>query len=185
MAKIVSFHKNNNRLIAEVKKGNRIAQKELYEAYSPSVLSICRLYINDLHFAEDIMIKAFFKIFMKLPDYQEQNHFYAWIRRITVNECIDFLRSSVNKMTFSEWEDMDETYEDFNTKNIDTEYLQKFIDDLPFGCKMVFNLYVFEDFTHKEIAEELSISVGTSKSQLSYAKKILQEKLSKDYNYAR
>ena len=185
MAKIVEFHKNNNQLISKARKGDRKAQKELYDAYSPSVLSICRLYINDLHFAEDVMIKAFLKIFMNLCDYQEQNHFYAWIRRIAVNECIDFLRSSVNKITLSEWEDTGEVYEDINTKNLDTEHLQKFIDDLPFGCKMVFNLYVFEDFTHKEIAEELSISVGTSKSQLSYAKKILKEKLSKDYNYAR
>ncbi|GIJ97472.1 DNA-directed RNA polymerase sigma-70 factor [Capnocytophaga stomatis] len=187
MSKSIKIKTDKKYLIERAKQNDRLAQKELYEAYASSLLSVCRLYINDLHFAEDVLLKAFFKIFTHLKDYKEQEHLYAWMRRITVNECIDFLRSKTQKVVYSAWENSyDDTEEISSEQLFEQEYLQAFIDELPSGCKMVFNLYVFEDYSHKEIAEELGISEGTSKSQLAYSKKLLKEKLTnKKYNYAK
>lgn len=179
MKKAIKICFENQHLIEKAKQNDRLAQKTLYECYSPAMLSVCRLYISDLHFAEDVLVKAFFKILTHLHQYQEQNHFYAWIRRIVVNECLDFLRSNLQKNRFSQWSDIYDSLDE----NIENHYLdqeeeiQKFIDELPSGCRAVFNLYVFEDYSHTQIAEALNISVGTSKSQLAYAKKILKEKV--------
>lgn len=171
----------NQQLIEQAKKNDRLAQKKLYEAYASALLSVCRLYVSDLHFAEDVLMKAFFKIFTNLNAYQEQNQFYAWMRKIVVNECIDFLRSKAQKSTFSDWDDTYDSLDEISSETLfEQEKIQAFIDELPEGCRMVFNLYVFEDYQHKDIAQELGISVGTSKSQLSYAKKILKEKLKKE-----
>lgn len=99
------------------------------------------------------------------------------MRRITVNECIDFLRSKQQKLIYSDWNDNYDTIDD-NTLDEATyqeAQIQAFINQLPEGSRMVFNLYVFEDYTHKQIAQTLGISEGTSKSQLAYAKKMLKK----------
>ncbi|GJH39979.1 DNA-directed RNA polymerase sigma-70 factor [Capnocytophaga sp. HP1101] len=167
----------DHRIIEKARHNDRLAQKQLYDQYAPALLSVCRLYISDLQFAEDALLKAFFKIFTNINTYQEQEHFYAWIRRITVNECIDSLRSKAHKLSFAEWSD---TYDTIDNDTLDNESfsddeIQTFVDKLPPACRTVFNLYVFEDCSHKQIAEKLSISEGTSKSQLAYAKKLLQQ----------
>lgn len=181
MPKKINIQMENKQLIERAQKNDRLAQKMLYEAYAPALLSVCRLYINDLHFAEDVLMKAFFKIFTNLNAYQEQNQFYAWMRKIVVNECIDFLRSKAQKNAFSDWNDVYDSLDDIACESLfEQKQIQTFIDELPEGCRMVFNLYVFEDYEHKDIARELGISLGTSKSQLSYAKKLLKEKLKKE-----
>lgn len=187
MSKTVKIKTDRRHLIERAKQNDRLAQKELYESYAPAMLSVCRLYIADLHFAEDVLLKAFFKVFTHLEKYKDEEHLYAWIRRITVNECIDFLRSKTMKIHYSDWENIYDEAEEISSEYVfEQEYLQAFIDELPIGCKMVFNLYVFEEYTHKEISKELGISEGTSKSQLAYGKKLLKEKLNtKKYNYGR
>lgn len=179
MQKNITLHIENQQLIEKAKQNNRLAQKQLYELYSSAMLSVCRLYINDLHFAEDVLLKSFFKIFTNLHLYKEQNHFYAWIRRIVVNECLDFLRNKKQKIQFTEWtEKYDEIDEDVENQLLTEEKIvQTFIDELPSGARTVFNLYVFEDYSHQQISDELKISVGTSKSQLAYAKKMLKQKI--------
>ena len=153
-------------LIEKAQRNDRLAQKQLYDQYAPALLSVCRLYISD-----------FFKIFTHINKYQEQEHFYAWMRRITVNECIDFLRSKAQKLSFADWSDTYDTVDDayLENENFSDAEIQSFVDQLPTACRAVFNLYVFEDYSHKQIAKELSISEGTSKSQLAYAKKLLQQ----------
>lgn len=187
MSQTINIQLESKYLVDKAKGNDRLAQKQLYEAYSPAMLSVCRLYINDLHFAEDVLLKAFFKIFTNLKSYSEENHLYAWMRKIVVNECIDFLRSKTQKITFSDWDDTYDSLDDISSEGLFVEeQIQSFIDELPEGCRMVFNLYVFEDYGHQQIAEELDISVGTSKSQLAYAKKILKAKLIKEnYDYAK
>jgi len=167
----------DHRLIEKAERNDRLAQKQLYDQYAPALLSVCRLYINDLQFAEDALLKAFFKIFTNLSKYEEQEHFYAWMRRIAVNECIDFLKSKAQKLSFADWSDTYDTIDDVYLENetFSESEIQSFVDQLPTACRTVFNLYVFEDYSHKQIAEELSISEGTSKSQLAYAKKLLQQ----------
>ncbi|EKY21965.1 RNA polymerase sigma factor [Capnocytophaga genosp. AHN8471] len=167
----------DHRLIEKAQRNDRLAQKQLYDQYAPALLSVCRLYINDLQFAEDALLKAFFKIFTNLSKYEEQEHFYAWMRRIAVNECIDFLKSKAQKLSFADWSDTYDIIDDVYLENetFSESEIQSFVDQLPTACRTVFNLYVFEDYSHKQIAEELSISEGTSKSQLAYAKKLLQQ----------
>ena len=167
----------DHRLIEKAQRNDRLAQKQLYDQYAPALLSVCRLYINDLQFAEDALLKAFFKIFTNLSKYEEQEHFYAWMRRIAVNECIDFLKSKAQKLSFTDWSDTYDTIDetDLDNESFNDEQIQAFIDKLPSACRTVFNLYVFENESHKQIAEKLGISEGTSKSQLAYAKKLLQQ----------
>lgn len=167
----------DHRLIEKAQRNDRLAQKQLYDQYAPALLSVCRLYISDLQFAEDALLKAFFKIFTSLSKYEEQKHFYAWIRRITVNECIDFLKSKAQKLSFTDWSDTYDTIDEseLDNESFNDEQIQAFIDKLPSACRTVFNLYVFENESHKQIAEKLGISEGTSKSQLAYAKKLLQQ----------
>ena len=174
--KIISIHKNDQELVTLAASNNRKAQQILYEKFSPKMLSICRRYFSDIHEAEDTMIKAFLKVFMNLNTYENTGSFEAWIKRIVVNECIDQLRKSKIDTT-----DFPEYFVEESHEEIDNIYgvaqIQYFIDRLPTGCKMVFNLYVIEGYKHQEISEMLRISVGTSKSQLSYARNQLAQAL--------
>lgn len=171
-------HQNHNYkpIIALAKEGNRHAQKEMYDTFAPKMLSVCRQYITDIQHAEDVMISGFIKIFARLDQFRNEGSFEGWIRRIMVNECISHLRVE-KRMTPID----DELNEVWVPATIESEMtvneIQALIDGLPDGSKMVFNLYVMESFTHKEIAEQLGISEGTSKSQLAYARKKLQELL--------
>lgn len=146
------------------------------------MLSVCRQYIKDLHQAEDIMITAFMKVFANLSGFEHKGSFEGWIRRIMVNECISFIRVQ-KKVKFIE----DENYFEESFNNIESKFsvedIQTLIDSLPDGYKMVFNLYAVEGYKHKEIAEMLGINEGTSKSQLSHARKMLQEQINKLKNY--
>jgi RNA polymerase sigma-70 factor (ECF subfamily) len=122
------------------------------------------------------------KVFVHLKNFENKGSFEGWIRRIMVNESISFIRAQ-KKVSFLE----DEYYkeEGFNTteSNFSVEEIQTLIDSLPEGYKMIFNLYAIEGYKHKEIAEMLGINEGTSKSQLSHARKMLQELINKMKNY--
>lgn len=166
-------------MILQAKAQNRLAQKALYENYSSKMLSVCRYYIHDVHFAEDVMLKAFFKAFNNIQNFDQESSFYTWLKSIVTHECIDFLRSKTHKLDFAAWDEILESSSDEIGQNYDLKALQQMIDTLPDGCKIVFNLYVLEGFKHQEIADELNISVGTSKSQLAYARKNLQQMLKK------
>ena len=163
---------------------NRQAQQQIYSRFSPKMLSICRLYVKDLQQAEDVMITSFMRAFTSLKNFQHNGSFEGWIRRIMVNECISFLRVH-KKVSFIE----DSFYIEEST-NVDEcelamDDIQLMIDNLPDGYKMVFNLYAIEGYKHKEIAMMLGINEGTSKSQLSHARKILQQQINtiKNYDY--
>lgn len=174
--KIIPIYKNDHELVTLAASNNRKAQQILYEKFSPKMLSICRRYFSDIHEAEDAMIKAFLKVFMNLSTYENTGSFEGWIKRIVVNECIDQLRKT--KIATSDFPEyfVEESYEDID--NIySVAQIQHYIDRLPTGCKMVFNLYVIEGYKHQEISEMLHISIGTSKSQLSYARNQLAQVL--------
>ena len=141
------------------------------------MLSVCRQYIKDLHFAEDVMINGFIKVFKNLESFQSKGSFEGWIRTIMVRESISFLR----KRQFVVYDDeaLETNHgESFKGEGLlDVEYVQHLIDALPEGYKAVFLLYAMEGYAHQEIAEMLGISEGTSKSQLFKARKMLQENL--------
>ena len=182
--KVIQLHNEEKELIDLAIANNRSAQQKLYSKYSPKMLSVCRQYIKDIQQAEDIMVTAFMKMFTNLEKFEFNGSFEGWIRRIMVNESISFLRVQ-KKVKFIE----DETFFEERFNNIESQYsvdeIQSLIDNLPDGYKMVFNLYAIEGFKHHEIATMLNINEGTSKSQLSHARKMLQNqinKLNKHYN---
>ncbi|BDW91682.1 DNA-directed RNA polymerase sigma-70 factor [Flagellimonas marinaquae] len=177
--KIISLHNNQKQLIKKSIKGDQQAQKLLYEKFSPKMLGVCRQYIKDLHFAEDVMVNGFVKMFNHLGSYQYKGSFEGWVRSIMVRESISFLR----KKQFVVYDDdavevREEVLGPISDGLLDMEYVQHLIDGLPEGYKAVFLLYAIEGYGHKEIAEMLAISEGTSKSQLFKARKMLQENLS-------
>ena len=146
------------------------------------MLSVCRRYIKDIHHAEDLMITAFMKVFANLKNFENKGSFEGWIRRIMVNECISFIRVQ-KRIGFLE----DEYFVEDTFNNIESglsvDDIQTLIDNLPEGYKMIFNLYAIEGYKHREIADMLGINEGTSKSQLSHARRILQEQINQQKNY--
>ncbi len=176
--KIVSLHVNDLELVTLAASNNRKAQQAIYEKFSPKMLSICRRYFADIQEAEDAMIKAFLKVFTQIQAFENNGSFEGWIKRIVVNECIDQLRKSKLVTTDFPEHYVEETQSEIEN-SFGVEQIQHYIDLLPTGCKMVFNLYVIEGYKHQEISEMLHISVGTSKSQLSYARAQLAEALRK------
>ncbi|HLP65697.1 RNA polymerase sigma factor [Flavobacterium sp.] len=181
--KVINLHQEEKELIELAVDNNRHAQQKIYSKFAPKMLSVCRQYIKDVHQAEDIMITAFMKVFTSLKNFEHKGSFEGWIRRIMINECISYIRVQ-KKVTFIE----DETYFEESFNNIESKFsvedIQTLIDSLPDGYKMVFNLYAIEGFKHHEIASMLGINEGTSKSQLSHARKMLQEQINKLKNYS-
>lgn len=181
--KVINLHQEEKDLIKLAAENNRHAQQKIYSKHAPKMLSICRQYIKDLHQAEDIMITAFMKVFTNLSNFEHKGSFEGWIRRIMVNECISYLRVQ-KKVSFLE----DEFYVEDTFNNIESQFsvedIQALIDGLPDGYKMIFNLYAIEGYKHQEIAKTLAISEGTSKSQLSHARKMLKEQINKLKNYS-
>jgi RNA polymerase sigma-70 factor (ECF subfamily) len=180
--KVINLRKDEKELIELAVENNRHAQHQIYSKYAPKMLSVCRLYIKDVHQAEDIMITAFMKVFANLIKFEHKGSFEGWIRRIMINECISFLRVH-KKVRFIE----DENFFEERQNNIESQFsvedIQFLIDNLPEGYKMIFNFYAIEGFKHQEIARMLGISEGTSKSQLSHARKMLQDNITKLKNY--
>ena len=180
--KIINLHQDEKNIIRLAVENNRHAQQQIYAKFSPKMLSVCRQYIKDLQQAEDIMITAFMKVFSSLKKFEHKGSFEGWIRRIMINECISFIRVQ-KQVKFIE----DETFFEERHNDIESKFsvddIQFLIDSLPDGYKMVFNLYAIEGYKHQEIAEMLGINEGTSKSQLSHARKMLQNQIIKLKNY--
>ncbi|MFC6878093.1 RNA polymerase sigma factor [Flavobacterium myungsuense] len=181
--KVINLHQEENEIIQLAIENNRQAQQLIYNKFSPKMLSVCRQYIKDIQIAEDLMITAFMKVFTNLKKFESKGSFEGWIRRIIINECISFIRVD-KKVAFLE----DSYYKEngFNSieSNFSVEDIQFLIDNLPDGYKMIFNLYAIDGYKHHEIATMLGINEGTSKSQLSHARKMLQEQITKLKNYS-
>ena len=180
--KVIELHQGEKQMIQLAVDQNRQAQQKIYNVYASKMLGVCRQYIKDLHQAEDVMITAFMKVFTNLKNFEHKGSFEGWIRRIMVNECISFIRAN-KKVSFLE----DEYYKEDSFNNIESNFtvdeIQFLIDKLPDGYKMIFNLYAIEGYKHQEISQLLNINEGTSKSQLSHARKILQNEIIKLKDY--
>jgi len=168
------LHNKQKSLIKKAIDNNREAQQQLFEQHSPKMLGVCRQYVKDMHHAEDLMLQGFFKVFTNLHKFKHEGSFEGWVRRIMVNTCISYLR----KKNLVDLSDEDFVFNDAGTENLENttvEDIQKLIDKLPEGYKMVFNLFAIEGYKHSEISEKLGISESTSKSQLFKARKLLQQ----------
>lgn len=176
LLKIIQLYKNEPDLIRKAIQNNREAQHTLFEMHAPKMLSVCRYYISDLQHAEEAMLNGFFKVFTKLKNYNHKGSFEGWIRKIMVRESISFIRG-LKKIEFPV-EEIEATDSSNNIDiNIGVSEIQHLIDGLPEGYRMVFVMYAIEGYKHSEIAQELHISEGTSKSQLFKARKRLQAQL--------
>jgi len=177
--KIISFYKNEKHLIERAKSGNRDAQERLYEKFAPKMLGVCRRYIKDLQFAEDVMVNGFAKVFQGLGTFRHQGSFEGWIKKIMVRECISYLRKQQFVVYDDEACQQPEKWVSNTSAQLDAEYIQALIDALPEGYRTVFVLYSVEGYKHQEIAQMLGIAESTSKSQLFKARKLLQQSLKK------
>lgn len=176
--KIIPLHTSQASLVKKASRQNREAQQQLFEQYAPKMLGVCRQYVRDNHHAEDLMLTGFLKVFTNLHKFKNEGSFEGWIRRIMINTCISYLRKkNPIQLTDEDFVFNDEATE--SLENTSVEDIQKLIDRLPEGYKLVFNLFAIEGFKHAEIAEKLGITVSTSKSQLFKARKWLQENYSK------
>lgn len=175
--KLIKLHKDLEQIIQDAQRHNQKAQYRLYRKFAPKMLSVCRLYISDLHHAEDVMSTGFVKVFKNLHRIENKGSFEGWVRRIMVTTAIDFLRQQKH-IEFST--DVIEHYEVIDMPSLtewSVEELQEMIDELPEGYKLVFTMHVIEDYTHKAIAETLNITEATSRSQLFKARRLLKTKL--------
>lgn len=174
--KVINLHQEEKELIWLAVENNRQAQQKIYAQFSSRMLSVCRQYIKDIHQAEDVMITAFMKVFSNLKNFENKGSFEGWIRRIMVNECISFIRVQKKVMFLEDEMHFEEGFSSMDSQ-LSVEDIQVLIDGLPDGYKMIFNLYAIEGYKHQEIASMLKINEGTSKSQLSHARKMLQQQI--------
>ncbi len=175
----------NEQLIKACAKGNRQAQKQLFDKYSAKFYLICLRYANSSEEAEDMMQESFIKIYTNIPKYEHIGSFAGWMHRIVVNTAITFYHRNKKHNRNYDYDLVTEKNEDaygFNSSDFTMEELLNVVKELAPGYKQVFNLYAIEGYKHREIAEMLGIDINTSKSQYSRAKKILQEKLTRIKN---
>jgi RNA polymerase sigma-70 factor (ECF subfamily) len=169
-----------NDLMEGCKAGDRKMQEMLYKQTASKMLALCLRYAKDRMEAEDVLQMGYIKIFQKIKEYRGEGSFEGWIRRIMVNTAIESYRKNLRGLTVVE---IDEAYEQpstgFDFSRWGMQDLMKVIQKLADGYRMVFNMYVIEGYSHKEIGEALGISEGASKSQLSRARAILKEEIIK------
>ena len=155
-------------------------QEELYRRFAPKMYAVCLRYAGNAEEAEDILQEGFIKIFKKLDSFRSEGSFEGWIRRIFVNTAIEHFRRKryLQPVTEKEENTIEGKYISILDELAEQDILS-LVQQLSPGYRTVFNMYVVEGYTHKEIADLLGISEGTSKSQLSRAKVILQEMVKK------
>jgi len=175
-------------IIEGCQKGDRQCQKSVFEIFYGKMLGVCYRYASDADEAKDMAQEGFILAFQKIEDFAGTGSFEGWLRRIVVNKSIDIIRRKKLK-TFSidayEGYDLEEEKEEDESiySGIKKEIIFEAIQKLSPAYRTVFNLYIIEGYSHKEIADELNISVGTSKSNLAKARGKLKISLKKHLNY--
>lgn len=174
------FNLSLNQLIENCKINDTKAQGELYKLFSSKLFSVCLKYSRNYVEAEDNLQDSFLTIFNKIEQYKNKGSFEGWLKRITVNTVLQRYRNEkvfdiINEDTIEDVElEIDE-------EHVSIDYLLKIIQELPDRYRLVFNMYVLDGYSHKEIAEMLKINLGTSKSNLARARQILKQTI-ENYN---
>jgi RNA polymerase sigma-70 factor (ECF subfamily) len=166
------------------------AQKEFYNRFAAKMFGVCLGYAKDYDTAKDLLQEGFIKIFQKLSKFDGEGSLEGWVRRIIVNNTIDYYRAQARKGSFLHLEDENGNTREGLTPSIGNEALRKIqIDEflqitrqLPDGYRMILNLHIVEGLTHREIGDRLEISEGTSKSQFSKAKRFMAQYLGKYFD---
>lgn len=171
----------NETILINCRKMQRDAQRQVYELMSPKLYRTCKRYLKKEEEIEEVLADAFYTIFTKMDQLKELGAFEAWARKITVNQCLHQLKRNVNFNIYLEDATLRLQPETQAETNLEEEDLLNLLNFIPDGCKTIFNLFVIEGYGHKEIAEMLKISEGTSKSQLNVAKTKLKELVNNHY----
>ena len=181
-------------LLQECLRENINAQKILYKKFFPKMIAVCLRYLKNKEDASEVLNNAFLKVFEKLKQYRSTGSLEGWIKRIVINTSLDFIRS--NKSYREKFILMDE-FSSFGSPDpagqaeldfpeaemhLDKEEIFKLVSELPPATRIVFNMYVIDEFSHKQIAQQLNISTGTSQWHLSNARKILKIKINDAVN---
>lgn len=164
-------------LIIRCKKQDAQAQKELYDRYNRILFAICIKYAPSIEEAEDCLQDAFIIIFQKINQYKGKGSFEGWMKRITVNTVLQKYRRDKTVLIREGVQLQEEEIEAIETDEIPLDFLLKIVQELPTQYRLVFSMFVLDGYSHKEIAEKLDISEGTSKSNLARAKGILRVKV--------
>ena len=161
------------------KRHDRTAQKHLWDAYADAMLMVCMRYVKSLPDAEELMLNGFYNFFNKIDrfDYSGPGSVGPWLKKIMVNECLAFLRKKGGLQLTPETGGMEVATDNDIIGRMSASEIYRYIIELPPGYRTVFNLYVVEGMSHKEIAGLLEISEGTSKSQLNKARAMLQKRI--------
>ncbi|MBO4825687.1 MAG: RNA polymerase sigma factor [Prevotella sp.] len=179
-------------LVEELKRGSRAAQRELYDRYAGYAMAVGSRYVPDADDVRDVLQDSFIKVFSSVPrfNYRGEGSLKAWVMRIVANEAVSFLRHShalsrmellTDEPQFPSQGETDGVPEEPDIGDLSMGELMRMIGELPAGYRTVFNLYVFENLTHKQIAALLDIGESTSASQYLRAKRMLANKINQ-YN---
>ena len=163
-------------------KGDRKAQKQLYQLFADKMFGVCLRYADNVDEAKDILQDGFIKVFLNLKQFNYKGSFEGWVRRIMVNTALEKFRDKNYLFAVNMeqgYESRDKEY-DHILSELAAKDLLKMVQELSPQYRMVFNLYAIEGYSHKEICEMLNIKEGTSKSNLSRAREILKEKIKKN-----
>jgi RNA polymerase sigma factor (sigma-70 family) len=174
---------SEDELIEGCRTGTRAFQKALYDRYCRKMLVVCLRYSKTTAEAEDIVQEGFVKIFQGIKDFRKEAKLETWITRVMINTALNVHRKKLYLYPMVDVADIVLQQEEMSISGIHVSQLLEMIQSLPHGCQIVFNLFAIEGYSHKEIADMLSISEGTSKSQFARARSLLQAKLLKESTY--
>ncbi len=169
-------------LIIQCRKMHRTSQKQVYELLAPKLYLVCKRYLKKEEEIEEALADAFYTIFTKINQLKENGAFEGWAKKIVVNQCLLNIRKKKYFNTSLEDVSVQPVAENSNESFLEEEDLLKLLNYLPEGAKTVFVLYAIDGYSHKEIAEQLGISEGTSKSQLNVSRTKLKELIEIYYN---
>ncbi|GAB3643872.1 RNA polymerase sigma factor [Spirosoma arcticum] len=180
MLRLIPFFTTETQLIAALKRGEGRAHKVVYERFAGKMLAVCTRYCANRADAEEVMLDGFMRVFEKIGQFREDGSFEGWVRRVMVTESLMFLRKNKQWRQEVPMDDVlvEPDYEWADTAIHENDLL-RMVNQLPDGYRTVFNLYAIEGYAHAEIADMLGITEGTSKSQLSRARTMLQLNLKK------
>ena len=167
-------------LFTRCKQGDAKAQRILYDLFKARLMGLCRRYTRNREEAQDILQESFIKIFKNINQLETSDKLESWVKTVAVNTAISFYhRTKKYELLFSGEENRDVSDENLlqHVQTFSDGFLVSLVNELPDGCRMVFNLFAIEGYSHAEIAERLRITEGTSRSQLHHAKYLLKEKL--------
>lgn len=178
---------NEKQLIEGCRKGDRLAQKELYEMFSRKMMGVCLRYSNDRETARDLLQDGFIKVFLNIGTYSGMGSFEGWMRRIFVNCALEHLRKADILREASDLDNSAELIEPQAsvTDRLSAEELMELVRRLPAGFRTVFNLFAIEGYSHREIGALLNITESTSRSQYTRARQLLQRTIKDLYQNER